>query len=170
MDLYGERMAESRKSSLRGLLRKVRVALLRRGVAYDEVEDLVQEAFLKVEQYERSQSVRSREAMVMKVAVNLSIDKARREARAPFAVSDDVQALADLVPNPEEIVREQLRLQHAAKGLDSLPERTRRILLLRRLEGFKYDEIAEREGMSVAAVEKRVARAMLKLMEWMDGW
>lgn len=163
-------MTDDGKFNLKRVARKVRVALLRRGVAYDEVEDLVQEAFLKVEQYERSQQVRSREAMVMKAAVNLSIDKARREARAPFIDRDDVQGLADLVPDPEQIVREQSRLHHAAKGLNSLPERARRILLMRRLDGLKYDEIAECEGMSVAAVEKQVARATLKLMKWMDGW
>lgn len=163
-------MTDDRISNLGGMLRKVRAALLRRGVPYDEVEDLVQEAFLKVQQYERSQSVRSREAMVMTAAVNLSIDKARREMRAPFTDHDDVQTLADLVPGPEQIIREQSRLRHASRGLDLLPERTRRILLLRRLDGLKYSEIAKREGMSVAAVEKQVARATLKLMKWMDGW
>ncbi|MGI9361483.1 MAG: RNA polymerase sigma factor [Parasphingorhabdus sp.] len=100
-------MTDNEKSKLGEMLRKVRAALLRRGVSYDEVEDLVQEAFLKVEQYERKQSVRSREAMVMTAAVNLLIDKARRDLRAPFTDHHDVQALADLVPNPEQIIYEQ---------------------------------------------------------------
>ncbi|MFN3817234.1 sigma factor-like helix-turn-helix DNA-binding protein, partial [Brevundimonas sp.] len=46
-----------------------------------------------------------------------------------------------------------------------LPERTRRILLKRRLDNMSYAEIAMSEDMTVAAVEKTVARATLQLMK-----
>ncbi len=41
---------------------------------------------------------------------------------------------------------------------------------MRRLDNLSYAEIAEAEGMTVAAVEKQVARATLQLMEWMEEW
>jgi RNA polymerase sigma-70 factor (ECF subfamily) len=41
---------------------------------------------------------------------------------------------------------------------------------MRRLDDLSYAEIARRERMSVAAVEKQVARATLQLMRWMNGW
>jgi RNA polymerase sigma factor (sigma-70 family) len=153
------------------MLRKARNALLRRGVAAQDAEDLVHEAFLKVEQYERSHAVQSQEAMMVTAAVNLTVDRARRRRRAPFAETTiDLQSIIDRTPGPEEIVRSQARLRRAAEGLDRLPERTRRILLARRLDGLAYAEIARGEDMSVAAVEKQVARATLQLMEWMAEW
>jgi DNA-directed RNA polymerase specialized sigma24 family protein len=35
------------------------------------------------------------------------------------------------------------------------------------MDGLTAAQIAEREGLSVAAVEKRVARALLFLAQWM---
>jgi RNA polymerase sigma-70 factor (ECF subfamily) len=158
-------------SSLRNILEKARRAVLRRGAPVDEVDDLVQEAFLRVEAYERERTVRSREALLVTAAVNLSRDSARRRRHSPIVDIDaDLSTIIDRTPAPDEIVRAQARLRRAAEGLDRLPERTRRILLARRLDGKGFKEIAEAEGMTVAAVEKQVARATLELMKWTDGW
>ena len=156
--------------SLADMLAKARRAVLRQGISDQDADEVVQEAFLKVEQFERAHAARSREALLVKTAVNLSIDRRRRRARAPFAEVDELQEFADAMPDPAQIVEQQARLRQAARGLDQLPERTRRILLKRRLDGLSYAQIAEAEGMSVAAVEKQVARATLQLMKWMDGW
>lgn len=155
---------------LANMLAKAKRAVVRRGVAEQDADELVQEAFLRIERYERDQTARSREALLVTAAVNLSIDRRRRDARAPFADVNDLANIADSTPNPAQIMEQQRRLEHARAGLETLPERTRRILLRRRLEGSSYAEIAADEGMSVAAVEKQVARATLQLMQWMDGW
>ncbi|EGF91669.1 RNA polymerase sigma factor, sigma-70 family protein [Asticcacaulis biprosthecium C19] len=158
-------------SPLQAMLEKARRALLRRGVLMQDTDDIVQDAFLRVEEYERKQHVRSREALLVTAAVNLSMDRARRRRDSPFVdVADELLQVADRTPPPDEIVRAQARLRRAAEGLDTLPERTRRILLSRRLDGLSFKQIAQTEGMTVAAVEKQVARATLELMKWMDGW
>lgn len=156
--------------SLAEMLAKARRAVLRRGVSEQDADELVQDAFLKIEQYERVHTARSKEALLVTAAINLSIDRARRKARAPFVDLDDIHAIADRTPDPAQIVEEQARLRHAADGLGQLPERMRRILLKRRLEDLSYAEIAASENMSVAAVEKQVARATLQLMQWMADW
>ena len=73
-------------------------------------------------------------------------------------------------PQPDEIVRARERLRRAKAGLDQLDPLTRRCLLAQRLEGVSYAEIAAREGLPLTTVEKRVARAVLFLMKWMDDW
>jgi RNA polymerase sigma-70 factor (ECF subfamily) len=156
-------------SQLNQMLRHVRAVLRRRGVADQDAEDLVHEAFLKVERYERRHSVRSQEALLVRTAVNLSIDEQRRERRTPFATGN-VFVIADAAPDPEQVLQSQARLNHAAVGLAKLPERTRRILLRRRLDGVSYATIAKEEGMSIPAVEKQVARATLEMMNWMEQW
>lgn len=52
--------------------------------------------------------------------------------------------------------------------LQALPERTRVIFILRRLEGLKYQDIANRFGISVSAVEKHMERAVAQLAKGMD--
>lgn len=152
------------------MLEKARRAVLRQGVAEQDADELVQDAFLKVEQYQRAHDVASQEALLVTAAVNLSIDRMRRSARAPFADIEELEQVADRAPGPAQIVEERARLRHASAGLGRLPERTRRILLKRRLDGMSYAEIAASEDMSVAAVEKQVARATLQLMDWMAQW
>jgi RNA polymerase sigma factor (sigma-70 family) len=152
------------------MLAKAKRAVVRRGVAEQDADELVQEAFLRIERYERDRTARSQEALLVTAAVNLSIDRKRRDARAPFADTPDLHNIADAMPDPAQIMEQQRRLEHARAGLETLPERTRRILLRRRLENASYAEIAADEGMSVAAVEKQVARATLQLMQWMEGW
>jgi DNA-directed RNA polymerase specialized sigma24 family protein len=98
-------------------------------------------------------------------------DRARRARVAPFEnVSLDLELVADGSPQPDEIVQGRERLRRAQTGLDRLDEVSRRCLLARRIDELSFGEIAAREGMTVAAVEKRVARAVLFLVRWMDGW
>jgi RNA polymerase sigma-70 factor (ECF subfamily) len=78
--------------------------------------------------------------------------------------------MADEGPRQDQMVEARMKLEHLGKGIDSLPEQTRRILLARRVEGLAYAEIARREGLKVRAVEQRVARATLLLMNWMEEW
>lgn len=157
-------------SSLAEMLAKARRAVIRRGVTAEDADELVHDAFIKVEQYERAHAAESKEALLVTAAVNLSIDRARKKRRAPFAEHDDIEAVADGAPDPEQVVEERARLAHAARGLDQLPERTRRILLKRRLENLPFAKIARSENMSIAAVEKQVARATLQLVKWMEQW
>lgn len=156
--------------SLVEMLLKAKRAVLRHGVSEEDADELVQEAFLKVAQFERSTAARSKEALLVTAAVNLSKDRARRRARSPFVDMDDIRVIADRAPDPAQVVEAQARLRHAGEGLSHLPERTCRILLKRRIDGLSYAEIARVEDMSVAAVEKTVARATLQLMRWMEGW
>ncbi|WP_114953776.1 RNA polymerase sigma factor [Sphingosinicella terrae] len=152
------------------MLSKARRLLLRRGASEEDADELVQEAFLRIERYERSHPARSKEALLVTAAVNLAVDRARRRARAPFVEANDIHAIADCSPDAAHVLEQRARLRRAAEGIAQLPERTRNILLKRRLENLSYKEIAEAEGLSVSAVEKQVARATLRLMEWMEGW
>ena len=154
-------------ATLAEILKKARRAVIRQGIADHDADELVHEAFLKVEQYQRDHEVRSQEALLVRAAVNLSIDRQRRGLRLPLADGTDLHEIADTAPDPARIMEARARLRQVTAGLDRLPERTRRILLLRRLENQSYAEIAASEDMSVAAVEKVVARATLQLMQWM---
>lgn len=153
-------------TTLAEILRKARRAVVRQGISDQDADELVHEAFLKVERYQLDHIVRSQEALLVRAAVNLSIDRQRRSHHMPLADSAVLHELPDTAPDPARIVEARARLRQVTAGLDRLPERTRRVLLKRRLENMSYAEIAASEGMTVAAVEKLVARATLQLMNW----
>jgi len=156
---------------IRQMYKKLRRTLIRHGAHFDDADDIVQEAFARLEFYAQSHKVQNQEAFLMQVAININRDQAKRRARGPFAsvpLEIPLDAIADLTPLPDEIVHARERLRHAKAGLDQLEDVTRRCLLAHRLEGMTYADIAAREGLPITTVEKRVARALLSLSKWMD--
>jgi RNA polymerase sigma-70 factor (ECF subfamily) len=149
---------------------RVRGILMRRGHPGHEAEDLVQEAWLRLNQYAQEQEVLEPEAFLMRVATNLSKD-VRRSARgrSEQVLLDDV-ALVDQSPGVEAILlaRQQLvRLDECVARLDA---RTRAIFLAHRVNGMSYQDIARRHRLSVSAVEKHIAKATLSVANGMEGW
>lgn len=150
--------------------RKVRAVLLRRGVALQDTDDILQEAFTRLESYTRVHELRSHEAFLVTTALNISRDQVRRRKNAREVGDFDLAALADTAPQPEEQARAQERLRRASAGMARLDPITRRCLLAQRIDGLTFPQIAVIEGMSLAAVEKRVARAIMFLTQWMDEY
>ena len=64
---------------------------------------------------------------------------------------------------PEEELNRRLTQEAVRKGLLSLPEDQREILLLREIEGLSYDEIAQALGLEAGTVKSRIFRARKRL-------
>ena len=145
--------------------------LKKRGISDSEAEDLVQEAFLRLLQYSKDNEVGREEGFLVRTAVNLSIDASRR-ARRLEVVSEPIDdlILVDDMPDPERVAIGKSRLEHLVVGFERLDPKTRAMVKARRTEGLSMREIALREGVSVSAVEKRLAKAMLFLSAWMRNF
>jgi RNA polymerase sigma-70 factor (ECF subfamily) len=48
--------------------------------------------------------------------------------------------------------------------------KTCEIFLAHRVEGLSYKEIADRHQVSISTIEKHVAKALLQVTGWMEGW
>jgi RNA polymerase sigma-70 factor (ECF subfamily) len=148
-----------------GPWRRVRNYLRRRGNTREDAEDLVQEAFLRLELYCREgHKVLQPEAFLMRTAINLSVSRYRHDQRSPVrsqTVPLQLIGLADA--SPDEVFQAEERLEHIRRVLDAVSRRTRDIFLLHRIGGFSYAEIAQQMAISVSAVEKHVASAAATL-------
>ena len=135
------------------------------GRSREDAEDLIQEAFLRLHIYCQTHEVREQEAFLVRTVQNLSVDSHRRAHRDLY-VDDPVEALPllDLRLTPDEDVAVQQRLDEVRAVLDALKPRTREVFLMHRIEGYSSAQIAERFEISVSAVEKHIARAVLALM------
>ncbi len=130
-----------------------------------DAEDLLHSAFLRMQEYAATHKVDNPAAFLVRTAVNLSIDGARQIAsRREDALSPtDFAEIADRAPLQDEVLAARNRLNKVRLALDELTPRTRTIFLMHRLEGLKYREIAARLGVTVSAVEKHIAKAVLHL-------
>lgn len=157
---------------LAGIMHRMKARLLRRRVAVEDVEDIIQSAMLRMHQYQLGgETIREPEAFLHTTSTRLAIDAFRRDQRVQEVTLEEehhASAALDLSTDPSDLVELQARLAHLARGLDQLNDKTRRILLARRLEGRSTREIAQHEEMTIAAVEKQIARGTYRLMKWMD--
>lgn len=143
---------------------------MRRGRSHHEAEDLVQEAWVRLAVYEREHDVVKPEGLLMRIALNLSIDGYRTQASQGEAVAIDDVVVVDLAPDTEAVLLGKERLRRMAVCLGRLPERTREIFLAHRVDGRTYTDIARELGISINAVEKHVSKATMLVTCWMEGW
>jgi len=129
--------------------------------------DLVQEAFVKL--YRRGSLPDAPEAWLISVAMNLfRNEKSTRSRRLKLLTPARSEgALSDPPPSPEEAVQGEDSRRSVRITLDRMPERERRMLLLR-AEGYRYRDIAaalELNEASVGVLLARARRAFRKIYE-----
>ena len=152
------------------ILSHVKAVLMSRGRGSDEADDLVQEAFVRLACYAQDHTVREPEAFLMRAAQNLSLDAYRARKRHGEAVLVEDQILVDPGPALEEILLRREQIDLLIKSLASMNPRTSRIILAHRIDGASYAEIAREYGISVSAVEKQIAKAVILLGQAAQGW
>ena len=155
----------------RATFERLRRRLVRRGATHEDAEDFIQEAFLRLTAYQAKSVVHEPEAFLTRTALNLATDEARRRGRRRLAdrpVED--MALEDSSPLADEVLHRRQRLERLTAGLADMDPTTRSMLMGQRLDGRALADIAREHGVSVSAVEKRIARGLLFLMRWMEGW
>src|SRR5688572_30177431 len=92
-----------------------------------DVDDVVQESFLRTWRTRGSQPIRSARAFLFQVARRIALDLVRRDRCAPFAAVTDLASLPVLEnsPNGAEAVGVQEKLRLVADAIEALPPRRR---------------------------------------------
>lgn len=120
--------------------------------------DLAQEAFVKL--YRRGAMPDAPEAWLLTVAMNLlrnvKTSRSRRSRLLTIARGEAVHS--DPAPAPDDAVVAAESARRVRATIDRLPERDRRLLLLR-AEGYSYRDIAAVLGLNEASVGVFLARA-----------
>lgn len=133
---------------------------LRRVRNHAEAEDLTQDVFARL--LGSAETVTgSPDAYVFQVAANLLTDHARRaRVRARYRENLSMTDGLDVEPfDPHKIAVGRAALESFTRNLADLPDRTRHIFILYRIEHMEQGDIAEALGISTSAVKKHVAKA-----------
>lgn len=152
------------------LLTEFRPALIRffsrRVHAQHEIEDLVHDVLVRLVRNRAFADFEGARGYVFQTANSVLVDHIRRRAGRPQSgdvFDPDSHAGEDFAP--DRVLEGKQELARATAVLLELPERTRTVFVLRRIEGMRFNDIAERLGISVSAVEKHMQRAMARLIE-----
>jgi RNA polymerase sigma factor (sigma-70 family) len=130
--------------------------------APEDIDDLVQEAFLRLLRMREKAPVFHPRALLLGIARNAALDLYRRKKRSRTNALGENEHLdvPDDGPSTQDIVslrQENILLEEAIRDL---PGRCRDVLVLRRLEGLSQKEAAERLKISVKTVDAQLTRAL----------
>jgi RNA polymerase sigma-70 factor (ECF subfamily) len=133
--------------------------------AADIVQDAFVQAFTKLDTFRGSSAFYT---WLYRIAFNLAMSHARREHKT--ASLDGMKALVgeepmDGQPTAESGVLEQERAEMVHAALAELTMDYRQILVLREIDGCRYDEIAEILDLPVGTVRSRLFRARLHMRD-----
>jgi RNA polymerase sigma-70 factor (ECF subfamily) len=133
-----------------------------------DVDDLVQESYLRIWKTRATQPIRSARAFLFQVARRLAIDVLRRRETSRTEAVCDLAALhvIDSGPNVADAVCHSEELWLLAQAIHALPARCRAVMILRKIEGLSQKEIAVRLGITEGTVQIHVGRGLRHLEDF----
>ncbi len=140
--------------------------------SYVEVEDIVQDTFLKAyHKLETFQEQSSFSTWLHRIAVNTALDFLKRVGRSPVRAVEDPELMGEVlrdsprIPAPDAALERQEIAQVTQRVLEELPEIFRTVIVLREFEDMAYQDIADLLSISIGTVESRLFRARARFKE-----
>lgn len=135
----------------------------------EEAADVTQTVFIRLWDRRSEIDVDRVDAWLLRVARNAAIDAWRRRRTREGVLSANTEAVEQLPSSHQEppdagVASSEFRRRlHGAVG--QLPEPQRSIVVLREIEGYQYDEIAEALDLPLNTVKVYLHRARRRLRE-----
>jgi RNA polymerase sigma-70 factor (ECF subfamily) len=144
---------------------ELRLWLRRTGASRDEIDDIVQDAYVRISQLASIDHIRNGRTYFFSAARSAMLSRIRRDRIVRIDSMTGLEALniEDAAPGPDRQMSGRQELERVRAMIDALPDRCREVFRLRRIEGVPQREIAQRLGLSEHVVEQQAVRA-LKLL------
>ncbi len=143
--------------------------LVRRILGSDSAaEDVIQSIWLRVRGVTGEQAIGNHRAYLYRLASNLATDHGRERTRRTRLLAEHYLWGPDEVLSTEEQVMARDELERVLDAAGHLPEPTRTMFRLNRLQGLTQPDVARRLGVSVTTVENHLRMALHRLA-WARG-
>ena len=123
-----------------------------------DIEDVIQEVYLKAVNAEQKKDIEHPKAFLFTIARNLALNELNRKSRQMTNYIED--CLGSLPQETGESIENEYQAKQTlgihCEAIAALPEKCRRVYLLRKVHGLAHKEIAERLGISLSGVEKHL--------------
>lgn len=164
-----EQEAKTEKLNSELLAREYKPALARffrkRARQPADVDDLVQEVLLRICVRGDGRAIEQPEFYMMRTATNVWRDFLRKKKThagdAHDEYSEERHASEDF--GPLDVMEGDRSIEEVLAVLQQMPQRTRQVFVLCRVEGLRQKAVAERLGVSVSSIEKHMIKAIAHL-------
>ena len=139
----------------------------------EDARDISQEVFLKAYGSLANFDGKSKfSTWLYRIAVNTCIDEIRKQRRKQtYSLEEELEStegsyqkqFADTGYTPEESLLHQEAQKEVVTALKTLSEEHKTVVILRDIQGFSYEEIAEMTDTTLGTVKSRIASARNQL-------
>lgn len=130
-------------------------------------EDLLQDVFVRTwENRHRLDPSKSLKSFLYTIANNLSASHFRHQK--VVLTYENAIAPDESPPTPDSLMRDKERRALLLTAIAGLPEKTRVVFMMSRVEDLSYREISERLSISPKTVESHMGRALRLLRDRLD--
>jgi RNA polymerase sigma factor (sigma-70 family) len=135
----------------------------------NDIDDVVQESYLRLLAARERGTVASPKAFLFAVARNLALDRFRHREVVPTESLAENESMAVLEEgsSTSEIVAHNQELELLTEAIQLLPDRCRQIFTLRKVYGLSQAEIAQQLGVSENTVSAQLTIGVKKCMAFM---
>ncbi|MEQ1638596.1 MAG: RNA polymerase sigma factor [Methylococcales bacterium] len=142
--------------------------LAKRGCCPETAQDLGQETYLRLLSKAEISHDDNLKAYLFRIAERLAVDYLRKSRQ----VKNNSVALNDELPCPkllpDELAEIRQQCEQLIYAIELLPEKIRRVFLLRKIDELSYAEIALRLGISEKTVQRHLVNGMLHCHQFMQ--
>lgn len=132
-------------------------------LAEEVVSDVLANIWIKKDTIEIKQSLR---AYLYKSTRNMTITYIRKKKKNTFNIEDGNDFNLTSVSNPESDIIQKEEVESIENILNIIPERSRMVFRMHRIDKLKYREISEILEISQKTVEKHMGKAIKILREY----
>jgi len=128
----------------------------------DDIDDVLQDTYVKAIQANDRQEIEAPRAFLYKVAKNLALNEKGRAASRLNDSLEDVQDITLLVNSIslDTAMDQNRRFAAFCKAVAQLPPQCRQVFVLKKVYGLANKEIAEKLDVTVGTVDKHLAKGL----------
>ncbi|WP_019027987.1 RNA polymerase sigma factor [Colwellia piezophila] len=136
-----------------------------------DVEDVVQEAYIKAFQMMKRKTIDYPKTYLCTIAKNLAFDLLKR-AHLTVSIFDDENELSELQligrqDDTHKKVCVEQSLERVSEAMRLIPEKCRRVLILKKVYGYKNKEIATELDVTIKTVEAHMTTGIKRFNFYM---
>ncbi|WOH36504.1 RNA polymerase sigma factor [Thalassotalea fonticola] len=150
----------------RGKIRQIISRIVKR----DDIDDLIQETFLRTYQADLKKEIKYVRSYMLTTAKNLALNHiAKWDNKFNDSLEDFTESPVELKScSFEENFESKERFLFFCRAIEQLPNSVRKCFVLKKVYGFSQKEIAQYLQLSESTVEKHIAKGLLKSVQIME--
>lgn len=131
----------------------------------DVAEEAVQEVFVKLwEKRHEIETIETLKAYLYRAVTNHCLNISKHNKIVQIHADEVLYTTQETADESNALEVDELQ-QHIQQAINQLPEERRKVFLMSREEGLKYQEIADRLAISIKTVENQMGKALQFMRE-----